>query len=152
MLLFSQNRENAAYLWEFIMAYKEGFGTIYYVPQFSPEDLPRQSASPKVLRFLGENLSFMVANLWSDWGIRTSNLIILKIFYLLPWVPWCGHSWQDVSKDHPSLELDFSRLRSTWGSSICECELGTLWNERRGVRNTFSETRFRHSSDLNSAY
>lgn len=59
MLLFSQNSENAAYLWEFIMAYKEGFGTIYCIPQFPPEDLPRQSASPRVLRFLGENFSFM---------------------------------------------------------------------------------------------
>lgn len=152
MLLFSQNRENAAYLWEFIMAYKEGFGTIYYVPQFSPEDLPRQSASPRVLRFLGENLSFMVANLWSDRGIRTSNFIILKIFLLITMGPLMWALMTNVSKDHPSLELDFSRLRSTWGSSICECELGTLWNERRGVRNTFRETRFRRSSDINSAY
>lgn len=87
MLLFSQNSENAAYLWEFIMAYKEGFGTIYCIPQFPPEDLPRPSASPRVLGFLGENFSFMVANLWSGWGIRTSNLTILKIFFLITMGP-----------------------------------------------------------------
>lgn len=83
------------------MVHKEGIGTIYCILQFPPEDVPRQSAFSRVLRFLGENSSFMRANLWSDWGIRTLNLIVLKSFYLLPWVPWCGHSWQDVSKDHP---------------------------------------------------
>lgn len=39
------------------MVYKEGFETINYIPQFLPED--RQSAFSRVLRFLGENSSFM---------------------------------------------------------------------------------------------
>lgn len=69
------------------MVYEEGFGTIYGIPQFPPEDVSRQSSFSSVLRFLGENSSFMMANLWSDWRIRTVNLIVLKSFYLFPWVP-----------------------------------------------------------------
>lgn len=71
-------------------------------------------------------------------NVGTHDKMLVKITHLLN----LTFPWSDIT----------SRLRSTWGSSICECELETLQNERRGVRNTFSETRLRRSSDIKSAY
>lgn len=90
--------------------------------------MSRQSAFSRVLWFLGENSSFMMANLWSDWRIRTLNLIVLKSFYLLPQVPWCGHSWQNVDKDHPWACLFLGQTEpSGWGALEVHTFVNVNW-------------------------
>lgn len=84
MLLFSQNRASWGYLWE---SSTQGgvWDSLLHPPASHPPLAGILSLGSGVSGV--EGLPSWVASPWSEWVIKTSNLIILESLWLFPWFP-----------------------------------------------------------------